>query len=154
MHHALRWIGLTGIVLAACTEGPAAPDGKDRDAAPGTTLSSAAVRGEFPFFEQFDDLNPCSGLTATITITGTLRIIDQGGRELVQIQEQLSTSDGFTGRGTVRDVFNGRNEILHVSDMLSSESGARYQVKRLLAVDVINGKVRVTTGGPVLTCLR
>jgi hypothetical protein len=154
MRDALRWIPVTAFVLAACTEGPAAPEAADGGhAAQGASLSAAAIN-EFPFFEQFDDVNPCSGLTATITITGAIRFIDQDGRELVQIQEQLSTSDGFTGRGTVRDVFNGRNEILHVSDMLSSESGARYTVKRLLVVDVVNDAVRVTTGGPVLTCLR
>jgi len=141
-------IGLAGLALAACNEGPAAPD----------TLASpslaAAVRSEFPFFEQLDDVNPCSGQPMTVTITGTLRLIDQDGRELVQIDEQLSTSDGFAGPGNVRDIFNGRNEILRINDMLASESGARFRVQRLLVVDVVNGEVRVTTGGPVLTCVR
>ena len=141
-------IGLAGILLAACAEEPAAPD-----APPSPTLS-AASRFEFPLFEQFDDINPCSGQTMTVTIIGTVQVTDQDGRELVRIDEQLSTSDGFTGPGNVRDIFNGRNEILRVNDMLTSESGAKFRVQRLLVADVVNGELRVTSGGPVLTCVR
>jgi hypothetical protein len=155
MRDVLRWFGLTGIVLAACTEGLASPDpAGSQEATPGAALSSAATRSEFPLFEQFDDINPCSGLTATTTISGTIGVIDQGGREIVKIQEEISTSDGFTGRGRVQDVINDRNEILRIEDMLSSASGARNRVQRLLVVDLVNGVVRVTTGGPVLTCVR
>ena len=141
-------IGLAGILLAACAEGPAAPD------APATPALSAAARFEFPLFEQFDDVNPCSGQTMTVTINGTVQVIDQDGRELLQIREDMSTSDGFTGTGNVRDIFNGRNEILRINDMLSSESGGRFRVQRLLVADVVNGELRVTSGGPVLTCIR
>jgi len=155
MRDVLRWFGLTGILLAACTEGPVSPDpAGSQDATPDAALSSAATRSEFPLFEQFDDINPCSGLTATTTISGTAGVIDQGGREILKIQEEISTSDGFTGRGRVQDVINYRNEILRIEDMLSSASGARYRVQRLLVVDLVNGVVRVTTGGPVLTCVR
>ncbi len=141
-------IGLAGIVLAACTQEPAAPD------APASPTLSASVRFDVPLFEQFDDINPCSGQTMTVTIDGTIQVTDQDGRELLRIDEQMSTSDGFTGRGNVRDIFNGRNEILRVNDMLSSESGARFRVQRLLVADVVNGELRVTSGGPVLTCIR
>ncbi len=143
-----RWIGMAAITLAACAEGPAAPN------MPTSPTLSAAVRFDFPLFEQFDDVNPCSGQTMTVTINGTVQVTDQDGRELVRIDEQLSTSDGFTGPGNVRDIFNGRNEILRVNDMLSSESGARFRVQRLLVADVANGELRVTSGGPVLTCIR
>jgi hypothetical protein len=141
-------IGLAGIALAACTQEPSAPD------APASLTLSAAVRFGFPLFEQFDDINPCSGQVMTVTINGTVQVTDQAGRELVRIQEELSTSDGFSGPGNVRDIFNGRNEILRINDMLSSESGARFRVQRLLVADVVNGELRVTSGGPVLTCIR
>ena len=155
MQRVPRWIGITGIVLAACTGGPASPEAADgRDGAPGGALSSAAIRGQFPLIEEFDDVNPCSGLGMTVGISGTVSVIDQDGREVVKIQEEISTSDGFTGRGRVEDVTNNRNEILKIEDMLSSETGARFRVQRLLVIDLVNGEVRVTSGGPVLTCLR
>ena len=89
----------------------------------------------------------------TVSISGLISVIDQDGREIVKIQEEIGTSDGFTGRGRVQDVFNGRNEILRIEDMLSSASGERFRVERLLVVDVVNGVPRVTSGGPVLSCV-
>ena len=146
MPRMLRWIGTAGFVLAACTDTPVSPDT--------TPTLSAATRFEVPLFEEFDDINPCSGLTMTVTISGTIGVIDQDGRELLKIQEDMSTSDGFTGRGRVEDILNGRNEILRIEDMLSSADGGRFRVQRLLVVDLVNGVPRVTSGGPVLTCVR
>ena len=84
MHRTLRWIGITGIVLAACTEGPASPDAADGRDGPDSPLLSAAIRSEFPLVEEFDDINPCSGLTMTVSISGLISVIDQDGREIVK----------------------------------------------------------------------
>lgn len=116
--------------------------------------SAAATRIEAPFFEQLDDMNPCSGLPNTVTISGMVRVIDQDGREAMHSEREISTSAGFAGRGASTDVINDRNEMFRLPDMVTNESGARFRAQFRIVADPTTEEVRTIREAPTLTCLR
>jgi hypothetical protein len=88
-----------------------------------------------PLFIQFDDMNPCSGLPITVTLTGTAWINDHDGQTVVRTQVTVATSDGLEGRGTSTEVTTGNISAFTLNHMLTNTSGARIRAHLLLVLD-------------------
>jgi hypothetical protein len=112
---------------------------------------AASAPTAVPIFEQFDDVNPCSGLIHTVTFTGTAWVHEHNGRFIVRAQRTITTSSGFEGRGTDTFVGNGSVFKVTLNDMLTHPSGDRIRPHFVLVVDVSTETVRVLKGS--LTCV-
>jgi hypothetical protein len=105
-----------------------------------------------PFEFVFEDVNPCTGLTHTVTIAGTTHIHEHDGRVVATSERTITTSPtGFVGHGTDRYVLTDRVETFSLRDILMSPSGDRIRVGYLIVVDLGAGTVRVEGGA--FTCL-
>jgi hypothetical protein len=106
----------------------------------------------FPFEFVFDDVNPCTGLTHTVTIAGTTFVHDHDGRIVAHSERTITTSPtGFVGHGTDSYVLNGQVEMFRLTDLLTNPSGDRIRARFVIVVDLSTGTVRVAKGE--LTCL-
>ncbi len=145
VHHVLggRLLPLL-VAAAACSEtqmptrvtGPSVPSEYSIAAS-----SSAPI--PVPIFAQFDDVNPCSGLVHTITVTGTAWTKELDGRLVVREQTTITTSSGFEGRGTDTFVDNGGIQKFSYDAMLANASGDRIRAHSILVVDLSAGTVQV-----------
>jgi hypothetical protein len=115
---------LAALVLTAGCDNPAQPE-QAIAAPPGPIAASRPV--EVPFFEEFQDINPCTGQLVTYTFTGTARIQESDDRSILVARGSVVTSDGFTGSFNRQFVFiGGRVTHLRFHDMeVSSETGQR-----------------------------
>ena len=106
----------------------------------------------FPFEFVFDDVNPCTGDTHTVTTTGTISVHNHDGRIVARSDRTITTSPtGFVGHGTGSHVLNDQVEMFRLSDILTNPSGDRIRARFVIVFDLSTGTVRVATGG--LTCL-
>ena len=55
---------------------------------------------EFPIFDVFPDINPCTGTPMTVTFVGTTFVHFHDSREVGHAHRTITTSDGFVGHGT------------------------------------------------------
>jgi hypothetical protein len=138
------WRGgvVAALTIMSCGEGAVDPQQVDDI----TGVAAASAPTTVPFFVQFDDLNPCSGLIHTVTITGTERIHEHDGRLVIHGERTITTSSGFVGRGTHSFVANGSIEKLTLNDMLRHPSGERIRAHVVFIFDVSNLTVRVEKG--------
>lgn len=105
-----------------------------------------------PFEFVFDDVNPCTGDTHTVTIAGTAFVHDHDGRIVAVSERTITTSPtGFVGHGTDSYVLNGQVEMFRLTDILTSPSGDRIRARFVIVFDLSTGTVRVEKGE--LTCL-
>jgi len=106
----------------------------------------------FPFEFVFEDVNPCSGDTHTVTIAGTTFVHDHDGRVVAHSERTITTSPtGFVGHGTDSYVLNGQVEVFRLNDIATSPSGDRFRAQFLMVIDLSTGTVTLSHGG--LTCL-
>jgi hypothetical protein len=98
---------------------------------------------EGPFVDVFDDVNPCTGLVHTVTITATFSVHSHDGKEVVVGDSAISTSDGFSGQGRSSFVSNGQVERAQFLDMLTNDAGDRFQARGVFVFDVSTGTARV-----------
>jgi hypothetical protein len=114
-------------------------------------LVAAPAAGNAPetlsFFQRFTGVNACTGQSQTVTVTGTLALHDHDGMTVATVSRNVSTSEGFVGRGTSTLVVNGQVQKLSVRDMLTHESGARMRAGFILVIDSAKGTVKVVHGG-------
>lgn len=89
-----------------------------------------------PIFNEFDGVNPCTGLIHTLTFTGTAWIHEHDGRIVMRVESTITTSDGFEGRGNDTFVDNGNIQKLNIHHMMTNESGDRIRVHVVLVIDV------------------
>jgi hypothetical protein len=106
---------------------------------------------EFPIFDVFTDVNPCTGETMTVTFVGTAFVHEHGSRIVVRAERTITTSDGFVGHGTDTFVDNGQVLVSRLDDMLANGSGDRFRAQGVFVLDLSTETVRVERGG--LTCL-
>ena len=105
-----------------------------------------------PFEFVFDDVNPCSGDTHTVTIAGSTFVHAHGDRLIAYSQRTITTSPtGFVGHGTDSYVLNGQIEMFRLTDILANPSGERIRARFVFVFDRSTGTVKVENGG--LTCL-
>lgn len=98
---------------------------------------------EGPFVDVFDDVNPCTGLVHTVTISATFSVHSHDGMEVVTGKSEVSTSSGFSGQGRSSFVSNGQVERAHILDMLTNDAGDRIQARGVFVFDVSTGMARV-----------
>jgi hypothetical protein len=105
----------------------------------------------FPFEVVAEDVNPCTGLLQTVTISGTEFIHFHDGSVVGRGERTITTSGGFVGRGTHSFVDNGQVLVFRFADILSSASGDRLRATAVFVLDLATGTVRVDKGE--VTCL-
>jgi hypothetical protein len=105
----------------------------------------------FPFEFTFDDVNPCTGDTMTVTIAGTDFVHFHDGRVVVRAQRTITTSDGFVGHGTASFVGNDQIVKERFTDIMTNASGDRFRARGVFVLDISTGTVRVERFE--LTCL-
>jgi hypothetical protein len=130
-----RVVALLGVVALAF----AAPAAADRPT-------------EFPIFDVFLDVNPCTGTVMTVTFVGTISVHQHGVREVNLARRTITTSDGFVGRGTDTFVDNDHVIMFRLTDILTNATtGDRFRAQTLFVLDLSTETVRVERGA--LTCL-
>ena len=99
---------------------------------------------EFPIFDAFADVNPCTGAPMTVTFVGTLFVHLHASREVNLAHRSITTSDGFVGHGT--DLFVDNEQIIKftVNDILmNATTGDRFRVRIVFVLDLSTETVRV-----------
>lgn len=100
-----------------------------------------------PFSVTFDDLNPCSGLVHTVTISGTSWVHSlPSGDVVIHSERTITTDTGFEGRGQDSFVANGDILRFQLNDMLTHPSGDRIRAHFVLVIDLSTGTQRVLQG--------
>jgi hypothetical protein len=117
-------------------------------AGPAAAVAPVAI----PFFQRFDDVNPCTGLVHTITVTGTLHVQDNDGALVMRVDRSVTTSSGYVGKGRFVHVVNQSVEKFMLGDRLVSPSGSVIDAGFHLVVDLSDGSVKHLKGG--VTCAR
>jgi len=114
--------------------------------------AAANAPEQFPIFDQFLDVNPCSGEEMTVTFTGTFYVHEHGSRLVVRGDRTITTSDGFVGHGTDTFVDNGQVMVFRQSDvMMNASSGDKFTAQGLFVLDISTDTVRFESFE--LTCL-
>ena len=128
-------VGLLSVVALVCAA-PAAAD-------PPT---------EIPQLDVFPDVNPCTGLIHTVTISETFFAHFHDGRVNGHSERTITTSPtGFVGHGTDSFVDNGQVLKFSQTDILTNASGDRIRARFVVVLDLSTGTVRVQQFE--LTCL-
>jgi hypothetical protein len=118
----------------------------------GAPVAHADRPVEEGFVDVFDDVNPCTGLVDTVTITGTYYVHTHDGKEVISGgKTTISTSGGFSGTGTITEVDNGQIFRAVFFDRLSNDAGDQVHAKGVIVIDLSSDTVRVQAGG--LTCV-
>jgi hypothetical protein len=82
------------VLITGC-ENPVQPE---RTTTAGLPWTRAALKpAEVPLFEEFQDINPCTGQVITYTFTGSARIQESAGHFILVAKGSVTTSDGFGG---------------------------------------------------------
>lgn len=96
------------------------------------------------FEETFDDVNPCTGLTHTVTIGFVFHQHNHGERFVEHGETTITTAPtGFVGRGTTTLVENGQVLVFRETDILSNDAGDRIRARLLFVMDAATGTVKV-----------
>ena len=120
----------------------------------GLVGSADAVRPtEFREGGSIEDIDPCTGLTHTVTFAITVRVIEQNGR-LVAIGDRTITTSptGYVGHGTDTLVDNGRVLVARLADVLRSPEGDQFLARSVFVVNLTTGEIHLQDFG--LTCVR
>ena len=104
---------------------------------------------EVPLFEVFTDVNPCTGLEHTVTVSGTLFRHFHGDQENHHFAPTITTSSGFVGRGTEVGILHER--IFVVNGMLTNDATGERIRAHLVGIHDASGDVRIFKGA--LECL-
>ena len=102
---------------------------------------------EMQFLFVFDDINPCTGLVHTVTISGTALVQSRDDHFVSVAARTITTSPtGFVGHGTETIVENHNIFHLRLLDVLTNAAGDRIRAKIVLIFDVESGTVRLEKG--------
>jgi len=105
-----------------------------------------------PWAVEFDDVNPCTGGTHTVTISGTTYVHEHDGRMVAYSTRTITTSPtGFVGHGTDTYVLNGQVETYRLADVATNPSGDRFRVRYTVVFDLSTATVRAESFA--FTCL-
>jgi hypothetical protein len=107
---------------------------------------------ESSFVDTFEDVNPCTGLMHTVTITGAVFEHSHDGRIVAHVERTITTDPtGFVGRGSESFVDNGQIVRDTLTDILTNPAGDRIRAHFMFMLDLSTDTVRVEKGE--LTCL-
>jgi hypothetical protein len=85
-------------------------------AALGLTLAPSAAAGaptQLPFEETFVDVNPCTGVDHTVSVRGTFYEFEGGSGISHRLDQTITTTSGFAGRGVEVSIDHDRIFIVH-----------------------------------------
>jgi hypothetical protein len=100
----------------------------------------------------FDDVNPCTGDTMTVTIALTTFVHFHGSRIVAHTERTITTSDGSVGHGTESFVDNGQIVRGRLTDIMTNASGGyRFRARGVFVIDISTETQRVDRFE--LTCL-
>lgn len=123
-------------------------------------LSPAAMADE-PEVTTFVDVheaepNPCDpSETQRVEIVFTVKTHEHNNNIVRVISTELSTDDGFVGKGHQNDVFvNGIRRITVKHIMHHPETGERFSVTIRLWIDLETGEIVKGSGAPTFKCIR
>lgn len=106
----------------------------------------------FPFEFVFDDVNPCTGDTMTVTIAGTDFVHFHGSRVVGHAERTITTNDGSVGHGTSSFVVNGQIVKDRFTDIMTNTSGGyHFRARGVFVFDLSTETLRVERFE--LTCL-
>ena len=98
----------------------------------------------FPFEIVFDDVNPCTGDTMTVTIAVTDFVHFHDSRVVVHAERTITTSDGSVGHGTASFVGNGQIVKETFTDIMTNTSGGyHFRASSVLVFEISTQTVRV-----------
>ena len=155
----MRKLALTivPLVLLACGREPlashtnATPSLGASTAQPSYSATSASTNAPvaFPFEVTFDDINPCTGLVHTVTVSGTsyVQILDNGLISIHTDRTITTSPTGFAGHGTESFTWNSQLIRDMQSDILTNASGDRIKVQIVELLDLSSGTLRIEEGG-------
>jgi hypothetical protein len=107
---------------------------------------------ESSFVDTFEDVNPCTGLIHTVTITGTVFEHSHDGRIVAHVKRTITTDPtGFVGHGSESFVDNGQVARGSFTDILTNPAGDRIRAHGVFVVDLSTDTVRFDRFE--LTCL-
>jgi hypothetical protein len=105
-----------------------------------------------PFEVTFPDVNPCTGLIHTVTISGTEFVHSHDGRIVVRSERTITTDPtGFVGHGAGAFLDNGQVFKFTSTDILTNPAGDRIRARTVFVLDLSTETVRVDRFE--LTCL-
>ena len=96
-----------------------------------------------PIDLSFQEVNPCTGQTVTVTYVGTAFFHFHDSRIVARSERTITTSDGFAGHGTDSFVQNGQVFASRHHDVLTNASGDRFLVRSVIVIDLSTETVRV-----------
>lgn len=90
------------------------------------SAQSSQVPTEVPLYEQFNDINPCTGSITTYTFTGTARVQAFDDHVVLVGRGSVVTTDGFSGGFNRTFVFQGDRMVhLRFHDVEISADGTQ-----------------------------
>lgn len=98
---------------------------------------------EGPFVDVFPDVNPCTGLVHTVTISATFSVHSHDGMAVATGDSVISTTSGFSGQGHSSFVSNGQVEKFQFLDLLTNDAGDRIMARGVFVLDLSTDTVRV-----------
>lgn len=120
--HSFTALFCLAVLAAACSNDVNGPNAGRRR--PAVVSAAPAV---VPMFEQFNDMNFCTGNVVTYTFTGTARIQERGDVFILVASGTVTTSDGFAGSFNRQFIFKG-DQVAHLRfhDIeINAETGQR-----------------------------
>jgi hypothetical protein len=114
-------------------------------------VAVADARVALPFSDQFVGVNPCTGLSQTGTVTGTLYLQENQGATVVTVDRNITTTAGYEGSGRSTLVVNSEIQKFSLQDMITNESGSRIRLDYILVIDLASGTVTTVHGA--LACV-
>jgi hypothetical protein len=88
----------------------------------------------FPFQESFVDVNPCTGVEHTVTVTGTFYVYERGVHGLShRLDRTITTSSGFSGQGT--EISGDHDRIFLIHDVLTNDAGEHILAQVVFVLD-------------------
>jgi hypothetical protein len=114
--------------------------------------AAADAPTEFPVFEEFPDVNPCTGDVMTVTFVGTVLVHSHDSRIVAIAHRTITTSDESIGHGTDTFVDNGQVLMFRLTDIMTNTSaGYRFRARSMFVLDLATDTARVDRFA--LTCL-
>ena len=114
----------------------------------GAVAASAGPPTVRQFTDTFVDVNPCTGLMHTVTVTVTQYfvspVLDRGTHE-------ITTSSGFVGRGQETEVGLNDEMFLLNAMIANAETGQRIRAQLIEVINPATGELQVFR--PTLTCI-
>jgi len=161
MRHSIIGIALA-LLLGSCggdAGGPTAPVAVT-PVAPSEATSSVGEAGvtaasrpeEVTWTDVLQDVDPCTGILQTISISWACLYSEAEGGEVATCQRTITTTPtGYVGHGTYSTVNSGHLIAWRITDTLKNDAGNRVKMQYRTVYDPSSGTWRVEDSR--LTCL-